>query len=95
MLGELTERQREVFEFVAHGAAKGMPPTVREIGRKLDMRSPNGVRQHLRALERKGWIVVDFCRDRGLRLTEAAKDTRRIPVLDLATITRLARTGKW
>lgn len=33
-----------------------MPPTMREIGKVMCIRSTNGVADHLRALERKGYI---------------------------------------
>jgi repressor LexA len=34
----------------------GYVPSVRELGRALDLRSPSTVHQHLQALERKGYI---------------------------------------
>jgi repressor LexA len=53
----LTTRQREVFEFLrAYARAKGYPPTVREIRDEFKLQSNRGVIDHLRALERKGWI---------------------------------------
>ncbi len=53
----LTTRQEEVLAFLRdHLAEHGYPPSLREIARGLDIRSPNGVMCHLDALERKGWI---------------------------------------
>lgn len=34
----------------------GRSPSLREIGRALDIRSTNGVTDHLKALARKGWL---------------------------------------
>lgn len=56
-LTELTDRQREILDFMKkYTADEGYPPSVREIGACLGINSPNGVMCHLRALERKGWI---------------------------------------
>lgn len=57
MLGELTERQRVIFDsIVAHIGAHGTPPTMREVGLAHGIVSTNGVRDHLLALRRKGWL---------------------------------------
>ena len=53
----LTRRQREIYEFLRDKIInRGYGPTVREIGQHFDIRSPNGVMCHLKALERKGLI---------------------------------------
>lgn len=52
----LTERQREVYDYIRARVVDGMPPTIREIGAKFSIRSPNGVVCHLEALQRKGLI---------------------------------------
>lgn len=54
---ELTDRQREVLEFIQDRIrAWGYPPTIREIGEHLGIRSTNGVADHLKALKRKGYL---------------------------------------
>lgn len=54
-LPPLTDRQREVLEFIrANSAYYG--PAIREIAERFRFRSPNGVVCHLDALERKGYI---------------------------------------
>ena len=54
----LTPRQAEIFAYIRDWIlGKGHPPTVREIGRQFDITSPNGVICHLKALERKGYII--------------------------------------
>lgn len=53
----LTGRQRRVLSAIlAHERRHGVPPTYRELGRTLRIASPNGVRRHLQALERKGYL---------------------------------------
>ncbi len=54
---QATGRQLRVFEFVTGFLVrKGYWPSVREIGAGLGIRTPNGVRCHLVALERKGLL---------------------------------------
>jgi repressor LexA len=63
----LTDRQREVLAVIrAYAAVHGYPPSNRDIGRALGISSTNGVRDHLRALERKGAIRVDPWIARGI-----------------------------
>jgi repressor LexA len=66
---KLTTRQSAIFQFmVAMLAERGFCPTVREIGAKFGIRSPNGVICHLKALEKKGMIERDHQCARGIRL---------------------------
>jgi repressor LexA len=54
----LTDRQQEVFDFIVERVdAWGYPPTIREIGKHLGIRSTNGVADHLKALKRKGYLA--------------------------------------
>lgn len=56
-LPDLTDRQREILDFIRFFiASRGYPPTVREIGAEFDIRSTNGVADHLASLERKGYL---------------------------------------
>jgi repressor LexA len=57
MSGLLTHRQQQILDFFAAYTEKNdRPPTLREIGRHFDIRSPNGVRGHLQALCFKGHL---------------------------------------
>ncbi len=72
---ELTERQLEVLRFIARQIEDhGYPPTIREIGEALEIRSTNGVNDHLKALERKGYLTRDPVKSRALIPTSAARD---------------------
>ncbi len=71
----LTERQLEVLRFIARQIDEaGYPPTIREIGEALDIRSTNGVNDHLKALERKGYLTRDPVKSRALIPTSAARE---------------------
>jgi repressor LexA len=74
MIG-LTDRQLEVLRFIARQIEDlGYPPTIREIGEGLDIRSTNGVNDHLKALERKGYLTRDPVKSRALIPTARARE---------------------
>lgn len=68
---KLTERQKEILDFIRETvAASGMPPTVAEITAAMGVSSTNGIRGHLQALERKGAIELIPNASRGIRLLD-------------------------
>lgn len=92
-LSSLTPRQREILDFIRTWIDElGYAPTVRDIGRQFGIRSPNGVRGHLKALEAKGMIERDPRRSRALRLTTAARGRPARPAkgLTLPLVGRIA-----
>lgn len=65
---KLTKRQQLVLDFISsHITQWGYPPTIREIGDNLQIKSTNGVNDHLKALERKGYLVRQDAKSRALR----------------------------
>lgn len=65
----LTKRQAQTLEFIRQSIEeRGYPPTLREIGESMGIRSTNGVNDHLRALERKGYLRREDMKSRALRL---------------------------
>jgi len=67
---KLTQRQKMVLEFIQTTIdTDGYPPTLREIGNFMGIRSTNGVNDHLRALERKGYLTRKDMKSRTLRPT--------------------------
>ncbi len=69
---DLTNRQREVLEYIAKFMAKaGYSPTVREIGSHFNF-APGSVTDHLRALERKGYLRRDPAKSRTLQILAVA-----------------------
>jgi repressor LexA len=66
----LTQRQQMVLDFIRSSITeRGYPPTLREIGARMGIRSTNGVNDHLRALERKGYLTREDMKSRALRPT--------------------------
>lgn len=84
MQNTITERQREIYEFIRATIDKrGIPPTMREIGEEFGIRSTNGVEGHLAALERSGFVTRERGKSRGLsvRAREHPSLSVAIPLL--------------
>lgn len=70
---DLTARQAQALQFIRSSIEnQGYPPTLREIGKHMGIGSTNGVNDHLRALERKGYITRDDLKSRGLRVVDTS-----------------------
>ena len=64
----LTQRQKQILEFITASLnERGYPPTLREIGIQFGIRSTNGVNDHLKALEKKGFITREDLKSRAMR----------------------------
>ena len=68
MAEALTQRQREILDFISASIVeRGFPPTLREIGEHFNIRSTNGVNDHLKALEKKGHLRREDLKSRAMR----------------------------
>jgi repressor LexA len=78
----LTARQREALDFITYCLdERGYPPTLREIGEHMGIRSTNGVNDHLKALERKGYLVREELKSRALRPIDMDDAKVTIPMI--------------
>ena len=78
MAKPLTEKQKAILDFIrAETARRGFPPTLREIGAHFGLHSTGSVRDHLRALQRKGHIDRRRYLSRGIALRPAPAAARR------------------
>jgi repressor LexA len=81
---QLTERQREIYDFIQEKIeSRGYGPTVREIGEAFDIKSPNGVMCHLKALEKKGLIKREGFSARAIQLIGHKPAASGLPMLGL------------
>lgn len=79
--GRLTDRQRAVYEFIRDKIrSRGYGPTVREIGEHFNIKSPNGVMCHLKALERKELIIREPNMSRAIQLAAEPIEDRGLPL---------------
>lgn len=66
---ELTKRQEEVLNYIkGYIVSHGYPPTVREIGKALDISSPATIHVHLNNLVEKGFIKKENSKNRAIEL---------------------------
>ena len=89
---KLTKRQEDVLSFVkSYIVSHGYPPTVREIGKALDISSPATIHAHLTNLELKGFIRKVSSKNRAIELLveiEFEKENEKIaevPLLGMIT----------
>ena len=77
----LTKRQKAVYEFIRDKIRhRGYGPTVREIGDHFQIRSPNGVMCHLKAIEKKGLISREKNMSRAIHLSQEPVEDRGLPL---------------
>ena len=78
----LTNRQKEILDLIkSYIMDYGFPPTRAEISKILGFKSANAAEQHLRAIEKKGYIQILSGASRGIVLSE--DEERGIPVIGL------------
>ena len=78
----LTSRQKEILDLIkSYIVDYGFPPTRAEISKILGFKSANAAEQHLRAIEKKGYIQILSGASRGIVLSE--DEERGIPVIGL------------
>src|SRR5271155_1789836 len=79
---QLTPRQREIYDFIEEKIEnRGYGPTVREIGEAFDIRSPNGVMCHLKALVKKGLISRQDRSARAIQLLDYRPHSPGLPLM--------------
>ncbi len=67
--GELTDRQSAIVRYITQTVARqGYPPSMREIGRAVDLSSTSSVAHQVMALESKGVLYRDPNRPRAYRV---------------------------
>ena len=75
MKKQLTDRQEEILSFIEKFLeSNGYPPTLREIGKKFEISSTFGVKRHLDALVKKGFVKIEGFASRGITLLHQNAD---------------------
>jgi len=65
----MSRRQQQILEFISKEAeTRGYPPSVREIGQAVGLKSTSTVHGHLAQLERKGYIRRDPTKPRAIEV---------------------------
>ena len=93
MYEDLTAKQRSILRYMKDVVMdKGYPPSVREIGSAVGLRSTSTVHNHLTNLERKGYIRRDPTKPRAVEIFDIPfheqsfkKQTIQVPIIGNVT----------
>ncbi|HEY0663296.1 MAG TPA: transcriptional repressor LexA, partial [Thiobacillaceae bacterium] len=92
-MDKLTTRQRQVLNFIRRSLQKnGIAPTRAEIAEAMGFQSKNAAVDHLKALERKGFIRLHTDLSRGIQLLDGSEAAGEVdlPVTTLPVIGSVA-----
>jgi repressor LexA len=82
---QINETQRRIYEFLVERSSDGVPPSVREIGAAVGLRSTSSVQSNLDALEAAGYIQRDPLLKRSIRIMGQADNVTNVPILGTVT----------
>jgi repressor LexA len=78
----LTPRQQQILRFIQDAVLRnGMPPTRAEIAAALGFKSANAAEEHLRALQRKGVLILKPGASRGIQLRDSLREQLGLPLI--------------
>ena len=82
-MAKLTAKQQQIYDYiVAFTADHGYPPSVREIGAAVGLKSPSTVHFHMKGLEEAGVIVKAEGRTRAISVAEEEDPhANQVPIL--------------
>ncbi|HKX74113.1 MAG TPA: transcriptional repressor LexA [Acidimicrobiia bacterium] len=91
-MNEITDRQRQVLDYIREMvAARGYPPSVREIGEAIGLSSPSTVHSHLSSLVKAGYLRRDPTKPRAIEvLGDEARSTRKTVTRQVPLVGRIA-----
>lgn len=81
-MAELSQMQQRIYDYIASCIREqGYPPSVREIGEAVGLKSPSTVHFHLKHLEQAGVIEKGAGKGRAIALTEPVAAEDRVPIV--------------
>ncbi len=87
MSAQLTERQENILACIQESLGNnGYPPTIRELGEKIGVKSTSLISYYLEQLEAMGYITRDRSISRGIRLTDQGEQPRKPVEVEHETI---------
>ncbi len=86
-MNEITGTQRKIYEFLVERMQDGVPPSVREIGAVVGLKSTSSVQANLQALEKAGYISRDPLLKRSIRIVgqQEHENVTHVPILGTVT----------
>lgn len=94
MKKELTERQKNIYQFIKEYINfNGYPPTYREIGTHFSIASTFGVKRHIDALIKKGFLKTNENSSRTISVTDSSTGNsapKHTDIIEIPIIGRVA-----
>lgn len=89
--GKISAKQQQILDYIKEEILKkGYPPTVREIGETVNLKSTSSVHSHLETLEKKGYIKRDPTKPRAIEICDDNFQIVRTEMVSLPVIGNVA-----
>ncbi len=89
--GKITAKQQQILDYIKEEILKkGYPPTVREIGETVQLKSTSSVHSHLETLEKNGYIRRDPTKPRAIEICDDSFQLVRTEMVRLPVIGNVA-----
>ena len=81
----LNQTQKRIYEYLAERSQNGVPPSIREIGAAVGLKSTSSVQANLDALENAGYIERDPMLKRSIRVLGQTSNITQVPIIGTVT----------
>ncbi len=81
----INEMQKRIYEYLIEKSQDGVPPSVREIGAAVGLKSTSSVQSNLDTLEEAGYIQRDPMLKRSIRIVGQAENITHVPLVGTVT----------
>lgn len=89
--GRITKKQTEILDYIkSHILNKGYPPSVRDIGLAVNLKSTSSVHSHLETLEKNGYIRRDPTKPRTIEIIDDNFNLTRREIVNVPVIGQVA-----
>ncbi len=89
--GKISKKQEEILNYMKNTILnRGFPPTVREIGEAVKLKSSSSVHAHLDTLEKNGYIRRDPTKPRAIEILDENFNMTRREVVNVPMVGRVA-----
>ena len=82
---QISATQKKIYEFLVERSQGGVPPSIREIGAAVGLKSTSTVHAHLVALEKAGYIMRDPLLKRAIRILGQDESFTQVPFIGTVT----------
>ena len=83
---KISAKQQQILDYISsYSLEHGYPPSVREIGAEMGLRSPSTVHAHLKKLQEAGYLESNEHKSRALTPVSGPSMVPRVPILGRVT----------